>query len=79
MKAVALSPRVAAACDDLERAAGLLAASRSDVAKAAGETCAATAHLWRQGWAPDPLPARDRAILRLAQAAIAADTKGPTP
>lgn len=74
-----LSPRVQAAVADLTRAAELLAASDSPIARAAGDICTATARLWQQGWAPAQLPERDRAILRLTQAAIAADnSKGST-
>lgn len=77
MSAVKLSPRVEAACADLESAASRLATAPSAVAKAAGEVCASLARLWRQGWAPDPLPPRDLAILRLAHAVLANENTKP--
>ncbi|MBX3099003.1 MAG: hypothetical protein KF761_05430 [Salinibacterium sp.] len=71
-----MTPRIAAAISDLKRAAHRLrfvagVGDPNPMSVAAAEVCEALAQHYERGWAPtDPQPI-DRAILRLAESALA--------
>ena len=71
-----MTPRIEAAISDLKRAAHRLrfvagVGDPNPMSVAAAEVCEALARHYEQGWAPDsPMPL-DRAVMRLAESALA--------